>query len=178
MALISRFSRLFRADLNAVLDKIEEPVVLLKQAVREMEEEVAADERNFKILQHELTQIPHLEQEVEASLKSLQDEIQLCLNDDNESLARSVIKRKLENQLRLKRLQQKTKDIKREVAVIDERVSSNKTRLAGMQQKLEILEEESSNELAGQRSYDIDVPISNDDIEVALLKEKQARSTS
>ena len=38
MALITRFSRLFRADLHAVLDRIEEPDVILRQAVREMEE--------------------------------------------------------------------------------------------------------------------------------------------
>ena len=43
MALITRVSRLFQADLHAVLDRIEEPEVLLKQAVREMEEELARD---------------------------------------------------------------------------------------------------------------------------------------
>ena len=41
MALIKRLSRLFAADLHAVLDQIEEPEALLKQAVREMEEELA-----------------------------------------------------------------------------------------------------------------------------------------
>ena len=44
MALITRVARLFRADLHAVLDRIEEPDVLLKQAVREMEEELASEE--------------------------------------------------------------------------------------------------------------------------------------
>lgn len=36
MALINRATRLFRADLHAVLDRIEEPDILLRQAVREM----------------------------------------------------------------------------------------------------------------------------------------------
>ena len=58
MALINRFSRLFRADLHAVLDRIEEPTILLKQAVREMEDDVNQDERNLKIFEHELEQIP------------------------------------------------------------------------------------------------------------------------
>ena len=34
MPLINRVSRLFRADLHAVLDRIEEPDVLLRQAAR------------------------------------------------------------------------------------------------------------------------------------------------
>jgi len=33
MALITRVSRLFRADVNAVLDHLEEPALLLHQAV-------------------------------------------------------------------------------------------------------------------------------------------------
>ena len=37
MALINRLSRLFKADFHAVLDQIEEPELLLKQAIREME---------------------------------------------------------------------------------------------------------------------------------------------
>ena len=36
MALINRMSRLFTADIHAVLDRIEEPNVLLKHAIREM----------------------------------------------------------------------------------------------------------------------------------------------
>jgi phage shock protein A len=36
MALITRVSRLFRADVNAVLDRIEEPASLLRQAVLDM----------------------------------------------------------------------------------------------------------------------------------------------
>ena len=45
MALITRVSRLFQADFHAVLDRIEDPEALLRQAVREMEEELAHDEQ-------------------------------------------------------------------------------------------------------------------------------------
>jgi len=51
MLLISRISRLFRADLHAVLDRIEEPEALLRQAIREMEELLAQDEQRSRLLQ-------------------------------------------------------------------------------------------------------------------------------
>jgi len=41
MALINRISRLFKADFHAVLDHIEEPEALLKQAIRDMEDDLA-----------------------------------------------------------------------------------------------------------------------------------------
>ena len=44
MALINRISRLFKADFHAVLDHIEEPEALLKQAIRDMEDDLAKTE--------------------------------------------------------------------------------------------------------------------------------------
>jgi len=178
MALITRFSRLFRADLHAVLDRIEEPTILLKQAVREMEDDVVQDERNLKILAHELEHIPVLESELEKTLRDLQLEISLCLDSDNEKLARSVIKRKLECQQRAKRLRQKADAMEKEVAGLAGRLENNRGRLSAMQQKLEILEEDTTQNRAHANASDINVTISEDDIEVALLKEKQTRATS
>lgn len=178
MALINRFSRLFRADLNAVLDRIEEPVILLKQAVREMEDDVAQDERNLKILRHELEQVPILREETELRLRDLQLEITLCLDSDNEKLARSVVKRKLECQQRDKRLKQKADAMENEAASLASRIENNRSRLAAMQQKLEILEEDSSSQVAQSDFGNVDISITEDEIEVALLREKQARASS
>ena len=47
MALIHRVSRLFRADFNAVLDHIEEPELLLRQSIRDMEDELADCDRRI-----------------------------------------------------------------------------------------------------------------------------------
>ena len=48
MALINRMTRLFTADLHAVLDRLEEPDVLLKHAIREMEDELALREHRMR----------------------------------------------------------------------------------------------------------------------------------
>ena len=50
MALVNRISRIFSADLHAVLDRIEEPEVLLAQSLRETADAVAADERRLAAL--------------------------------------------------------------------------------------------------------------------------------
>ena len=57
MAIINRVSRLFTADIHAVLDRMEEPVVLLRHCIREMEEELADSERRVKALACEREQI-------------------------------------------------------------------------------------------------------------------------
>jgi len=176
MALINRFTRLFRADLHAVLDRIEEPTMLLKQAVREMEDDVAEDAKKLNLIRFEQEHTPVLQAEIEDSLKELQLEIKLCLDDDNENLARTVIKRKLELQQRAKRIKQKADALENDVSVLTDRLQTNRNRLLAMQQKLEILQEEQANQSSHTEVYDSAVSISEDAIDVALLREKQART--
>ena len=53
MALINRISRLFKADFHAVLDQIEEPEALLKQAIRDMEDDVVNTEQRIGLCAHD-----------------------------------------------------------------------------------------------------------------------------
>ena len=70
MALINRFSRLFTADMHAVLDRIEEPDALLKQAVREMEEELTRMQTQSRSLHEELARLNSQEQETQPSRRT------------------------------------------------------------------------------------------------------------
>ena len=53
MALVTRLSRLFQADFHAVLDRIEEPDLQLRQAVREMQFALEQDQQRRQLLRHE-----------------------------------------------------------------------------------------------------------------------------
>ena len=69
MALITRLSRLMRADLHAVLDRVEEPEVLLRQALREMQEELARDQQRQRLLGRERDQLDARAAELEQALE-------------------------------------------------------------------------------------------------------------
>ena len=106
MALITRISRLFRADLNAVLDRVEEPEMLLRQSIREMEDHLSADEQKSRVMQHESDRLEVRLSEIDAKLLRLDEELDLCFSTDNEDLARSLVKRKLVNELQAKQTKQ------------------------------------------------------------------------
>jgi phage shock protein A len=89
MALITRVSRLLRADLHAVLDRVEEPEVLLKQAMREMEEALTRDEQRIKVLLHEHRQLLTRETDVERSLDEIAGELDVCFESGTDDLARA-----------------------------------------------------------------------------------------
>ena len=175
MALINRFSRLFTADLHAVLDRIEEPDVLLKQAVREMEDELAKMQVTSRSLQQDLERLDAQEGVDQTLLSDLDEELDVCFQSDEEELARSFIKRKLEAERRVKAV-----TLRRAAAIktregLEASIAENQDHLANMHQKLELLVDEGQT-ASPRDSVAGEINVGNDEIEIAFLKEKQRRT--
>ena len=175
MALINRFSRLFTADLHAVLDRIEEPDVLLKQAVREMEDELGKMQAGSRSLLQDLERLDTQGRADRALLSDLDEELDVCFQSDEEELARSLIKRKLEGERRLK-----IATARREAAIntretLEASITENQDHLANMREKLELLVDEALSSSPRDR-VDVDINVGKDEIEIAFLKEKQRRT--
>ena len=178
MALITRISRLFQADLHAILDRIEEPEVLLRQAVREMEEELASDAQRSRILKHEQGQLTARETDLEQTLQELDEQLDICFDSGNDDLARASIKRKLETQQYCKGLARKRQALQETLDDLDTRLRENRSRLESMRQKAELLAEETARARPADNWTIPDITVRDEDVEVALLREKQQRRRS
>ena len=176
MALITRVSRLFRADMHAVLDRIEEPEVLLKQSVREMEDELALDEQRLKAMRIERTQVGARSEEVGRALQALEQELDVCFAAGEQELARGVVRRKLESERLASVLARRAQMLEESSASLAAQVEENRTRLESMRQKAEILAEESSAARGGEPWGAGSVVVRQEEVDVALLREKQKRS--
>ncbi|MFW2440402.1 MAG: PspA/IM30 family protein [Arenicellales bacterium] len=178
MALITRVSRLFQADLHAVLDRIEEPDILLKQAVREMEDELLRDEQRLKLLQHEQSQMQVRESELEQSLVEIGQELDICFESGKEKLAKAMVRRKLEAQGLKRVLSRKCTDLGETISRLETQQKEYQMRLDNMRQKAELLtEEQDRNDSAGGWPS-ATVSIQDEDVEVAFLREKKNRRAS
>ena len=171
MALINRVSRLFAADVNAVLDRIEEPEVLLKQAIREMEEGVDAAEQRIKRLNVEREQCLARMAQGEATLGSVAEELDICFTANEETLARTLIRRRLETERQLEGARQAGERI-------DAVLAEQQTELAEHRQHLERVRQQAGVVMAEGSSVESAAAsaVTNDDVEVAFLREKQRRS--
>ena len=189
MALVNRITRLFRADLHSVLDCIEEPETLLKQAVREMQDDISNDERRLLLLEHEETQLSRQSRDLKLATARLESELDICFESNEYELARNLVRRKLEAQSYQAALDAKTETLAATLVQLKRRLDENHTRLSAMQQKLELLVDEStSTNTLSQGACDTDSrgdynspslrPISDDEVEIAFLGEKQQRMQS
>lgn len=176
MTLITRMSRLFRADLHAVLDRIEEPKALLLQAIREMEEALSQDGRLAQGLKRQHESLAAHEAELQAALRSLEEEMDLCFDSGEEALARGLIKRRLETERAVKAKGLQRKEVEAELAEVQARIEENRSRLETIRQKAEALADlpgDFGSEAAWARPE-----IGEGEVEVAFLREKQKRGRS
>ena len=179
MALITRVTRLFTADLHAVLDRLEEPDVLVKQAIREMEDELASRETRLRWLDHEHAQLERQIADMNASQGTIAEQLEVCFVSNEDALARTLIKRRLETQRLVgrlvTRLQANSESRAQETVCVDE----NRRDLDALRQKAEVLLDEADTNRGAVGGYArLDTTVTDADVEVELLREKQARSLS
>ena len=173
MALIARVARLFNADVHAVLDRIEEPEALLKQAVRDMTEEVTKTEQQLKWLRGEL---PGLQKRADSGARAvteLASELDICFAAEEEELARSIVRRKLAQEQRNKAVAEQLDEAASRISELDSLLAERREQLAEMQQKAELFcDAHTASDPVSESA------ITRDEVEVAFLREKQARSSS
>lgn len=178
MALINRMSRLFTADVHAVLDRIEEPDVLLRQAIREMEEALERSEHDVRMLEHERAALTGRQRKVEALLAELGEQLDVCFGADNEELARRLVKRKLETERLGKHIVERRDAADKALAERHKKLDEQREHLDVMRQKAELLTERRHGEDSDADWSKAEFVVSEDEVEVAYLRERQRRAKS
>ena len=176
MALVTRLSRLFQADFHAVLDRIEEPDLQLRQAVREMQYALEQDRQRLQLLQHEAQQLQNTAAQNDSRLSCLDEELDLCLAAGQEDLARDLVRRKLVLEKQVQAATERHQQLDRQLHALDKQVEEQSQLLLDMQQKLELLV--SCDDAPVSPAYTFDDRIRDEEIEIALLREKNRRAKS
>jgi phage shock protein A len=177
VALIKRISRLFTADMHAVLDQLEEPELVLRQAIREMEEELARQIQRGKWLTTEIELSAKRIEELEAACADFDGKLDTCFEHGNEALARKLTRRKLETHKLIERLGKRRAKLADQLAEIDTTIESNRGQLDTLRQKAELFATERPS-TADARHDEVFAGVDDDEVEIAFLREKQARATS
>ncbi len=184
MALINRISRLFKADFHAVLDQIEEPETLLKQAIRDMEDDLADTEQRVILCTYDQDALSGRKRELESAIKEIDAQLDLCFESEKDELAKSLIRKKLEAERLLKGLGAKhaanEKYLDEQRAKFDE----NNATLESLRQKAELFAQRTPIHINGNSDFDDiawmarEMTVGDDEVEIAYLREKSLRSAS
>ena len=178
MALITRLSRLFQADFHAVLDRIEEPDIQLKQAIREMQIELQQNEQRLALLQHEAEQLSNLANDSKSKIIAFDEELDICFAAKKDDLARDLIKRKLETSRQLQSAEKQVATIQSAIKKLESSIEEYRQQLENMTQKLELLVTDIDGPPLPNHLSGVAAGVRAEDVEIAFLREKQIRSSS
>jgi phage shock protein A len=175
MALINRMSRLFTADVHAVLDRIEEPDVLLKQAIREMEEELVRGEQALRLLAHQRERLADRQRKLIAARAEIAGQLDVCFADGNDELARKTLKRRLETERLAQHAVERGEAVEKEITQRQATINEQREHLDVMRQKAELLTTatDDSDEWSVRK-----FAVTDDEVELAFLRERQLRKPS
>ncbi len=174
MAIFTRFSRLFKADMHAILDQLEEPETLLKQAIREMQSGCMEISEQYQRKQGELDQVERQEKELETSLQTIEEQLDLCFETENQALAKNLVRRKLEQKQSQGVLKKRRQELERQCDALEKHLIENNRKLESMKQKAALYE----RPVHGDTNVETAMPlvISEEDVAIALLQEQKKRS--
>jgi phage shock protein A len=175
MALIRRLSRLVTADVHAVLDQLEDPATLLKQAIREMEEALENQQNEIADLAQRRDALLRRARELADTPRDVDAKLDIAFEAGDLELAKRLTRRKLEAEKLLARLADKRAAIDDELAHCNAELAESRERLEGMRQKAECFDVESAP--SRRPAFDDDeLTVGDDELEAAFLRERSART--
>ena len=181
MAVINRISRLFRADFHAVLDQVEEPELMLRQAIREMQGDVVDREQRLRSATNEQAELHACKDELAKTLKDIEEQIDLCFVSQKPELARNFVRRKLETERHAEYLARREAAAKKHLSEQRATLEQHRMTLDGLRQKAEIFSRRSrtpTSSAQAQEPFGVHHAVSDDEVEVAFLREQNKRRTA
>ncbi len=151
--------------------------MVLRQAVREMEEAVAKDDLSITRITQECEQLQRTLTSISQRLEQTEDELDICFASGEEALSKTLIKRKLECVNRQARLKSHLLQLHQQLSDLEGQQNEQKSILESMQQKVGVLAE-NHNKSSHPIAPTPDEVITDADIEIAYLKEQQKRTVS
>jgi phage shock protein A len=175
MTLIMRITRLFKADMHGLLDLLEEPEAVLKQAIRDMESEIGQGQQTLAERRQREARLRRASTQLESSIHAYEEQIDIAFEAQNDNLARTFIRKKLEAENRLQATVRAIADMAAETDAMQHRLREQQAQLDAIIAKMPLVAGEPSDAEppAGSAAPS---GVAEEDVEAAFLREKRKRA--
>ncbi|KMT22720.1 PspA/IM30 family protein [Clostridium cylindrosporum] len=122
MSIFKRVSNIFRSKVNTALDSVENPVELLDQKVRDMEESLNKAKISSAQILGNVHETKKKMEAAEAEVKDYDEKVKLALSKGNEELAKKALERKLDAEKRFNSLKATYADAQKKADAIKDKL--------------------------------------------------------
>lgn len=176
MTIMMRINRLFKADMHGLLDLLEEPEAVLKQAIRDMETEIEQGEQALAERVQRIETLRGAAAHLENAAATLEGQIDIAFEAQHETLARTFIRKKLETENRLSGTMRAIEDLTAETDAMQNKIRDQKAQLDAIVEKMS--RDAGEQTVARPPAYST-APggVSEEDVEAAFLREQRQRAS-
>lgn len=175
MTLMMRITRLFKADMHGLLDLLEEPDTVLKQAIRDMECEIEQGRQVLAEHQRSIERLRRTSGHLESTINTYEERIDIAFEAQNDDLARTFIRKKLETENRLQANMRAIADMTAETEAMQHQLREQQAQLDAIVANMPLY--------AGEQSH-TEPPVGSaapsgvaeEDVEAAFLRAKRQRA--
>ena len=176
MTLMRRITRLFKADMHGLLDLLEEPEAVLKQAVQDMESEIGQGQQTLAERRQPEERLRRASTQLESSIHAYEEQIDIAFEAQNDDLARTFIRKKLEAEHRLQATARAIADMAAETDAMQNRLREQQAQLDAIIAKMPLYAGEPSSTEPPVGSAVPPSGVAEEDVEAAFLREKRKRA--
>ena len=183
MGIMTRFVRIFKADIHGVMDQLEDKALLLKQYLRDMEASLEQKETRLKKLNAARNQARRECDKYRVEIQKIEQDIETALKKEKDDIARLLIK-KLKPLCKLRdSLEGHMDTLDQEVAGLQECIARQRLQYDQLRHRArEYFHTAEQNEWEKARATvspeGISEEISQEEIELELLQRKEALSAN
>ncbi len=176
MPLLQRVQRLFRADLHALLDHWEDPVLLLRQSIREMGDSIEAEQLELHALHKKQHALEREHADRERALAQLELRLDTAFRLENDEHARALVREKIQLGAGAASHDAHKQRIDDDCRLCRARIEQHKHQLHLIQDRARMLEDQVTTPPAEAAAQNLSV--TEAELELAFLAEREKRQSS
>lgn len=161
MSIFSRFMDIVNSNINAILDKAEDPEKMLRLMIQEMEDTLIELKSNCAGRMAEEIKLERKKKEAENAFSRWASRAMLAVEKKREDLAREALveKRKAKGEidrinLLLEQMKATIEETKKEIETLEEKMQSAKSKLRILRERQERAENERKSSVTGSADFD------------------------
>ena len=178
MSIATRFIRLWKADLHGVMESIEDKGLLLKQCLREMEDELQGKETALNSLVKKKEKAKQEQDVLQQENSKMENDLEAAVSMDKDDISRFLIKKKLVLSRQRQEFASYIQRLEQDILNAQESVFARKAHYEEIQLRASELFRSAENKKWGQVISEI-MPTttfqepSDEEVELELLKRKK-----
>jgi phage shock protein A len=178
MGLLKRIHRLCKADIHGFLDTIESPEIILRQAVREMEEELEKSARRAAGCEQKIKQLNMRLEHWQENTEKYSQKISASFDAGNHELAKSFIRSRIELEQNSLRAKEQIKSLVLELATLEKNRVEQEKEVNAIRERAAVICEERKRACEEDRQLENALrgattrcSVSEEEVELAFLQE-------